>query len=178
MRMNTSAILGVLQAAAILLTAAQGRGVSTTTMQNAVFAGDQAVQLALQVANPIPFAVTPNTDIWPTIGDVTNSAYRDSSGKWVRLSSNVALIPGDTSFGDLNGDGYDDAAVIINKPTNDGSAHYYLDALINQNNILFDAAEYPLGSNIIINSHQIENNKIVINGVTYELVGNALMNSQ
>jgi hypothetical protein len=134
-----------------------------------------AIQIVTQATAQIPFTVTQNNSIWPNIDGLYNAPYRDAKGNWVRLGSTVSLLAQYTSFGDLNNDGFDDAAVIVNKPAADGNPRYFLAAMLNQGGIMFDIAELPLGKKININSHRVTSGQIIIDGKRYELWGNKII---
>jgi hypothetical protein len=97
----------------------------------------------------------------------------------VRLGSGVTLLQQYTSFGDLNHDGADDAAVILAKPSTAGGAEggesYFLAAMLNQGGVMFDIAELPLGSTANINSHQIASGTIILGSNQYKLLGTDLL---
>jgi len=119
--MNITPLLTLLQAAASLLVLAQGHTVTTAFMQQAVNFGSNAVQIVVQSHAPIGFTVTKNDSIWPNVKDLANAPYIDAPGHWAPLGTTVQLITGDSSFGDLNHDGLDDAAAVVNRPSPDGT---------------------------------------------------------
>lgn len=168
-------MLALLQAAASLLVSAQSPQATPAMMQKAIDIGSNTVQVVVQASAPIDFAVPKNNSIWPTTNDLLNSPYIDDKGNWVQLGPTVAIIVGYTSFGDINNDGLDDAAVIVNKPGTNGSSHYFLAAMLNHDSILFNIADFPLGNSLSITSHDIVSNKIVINGNKYEVLGRELI---
>jgi hypothetical protein len=104
-----------------------------------------------------------------------NAPYIDAPGHWTRLGNTIQLFTGDTSFGDLNHDGLDDAAVIVNRPSSNGTPNYFLAAMLNQNGIMFNIADFPLGTNIDIASHSIVQGTILLNSNSYELLGNTII---
>ena len=177
--MPTSTIVSLLQTTLVLLTGLRGAPqsrVAPAVAQQIVNVAGNAVQLATQAAEPVGFAVTPNDGIWPNARDLTNAPHRDVSGKWVRLGGTVQLMEADTSFGDLNRDGVDDAAVVVKKQMADGSQSYFLAAMLNQGGIMFDVAETPLGANFAPDTatHSITANEAALDGKHYALVGNQL----
>jgi hypothetical protein len=169
----TTTLLNTLSAFLLVL---QGSHASPAAQQTAINIAENGVQLAAQaVAMPhIPFAIAPNDSVPPNIADLGNAAYRDGDGNWVRLGNGVNLIEGDTSFGDLNHDGVDDAAVIVEKPSSGGGVNYFLDAMLNQGGIMFDIAEVPLGAALTVTSHEIVPGTIFINDQQYQLFGTQL----
>ncbi len=174
--MNLAALASLLQAATLLLTGVRGAGsaIVPATAQAVVNVAGNAVQIATQAMAPVGFPVVENNGRWPNMNDLLNAPYRDASGKWVRLGSSVQLMQEDTSFGDLNHDGVDDAAVVVKKITPLGSANYFLVAMLNQGGIMFDIAELPLGASFAASSHTIANDLVALNGKQYELIGNSL----
>lgn len=179
--MNPASWLALLQAAAALLTFASGRmnlsASSTALAQSAVNFGSNAVQIVEQATAPIGFQVPPNDSFWPDIKDLSNAPYIDGTidgvNDWTQLGSAVTLLPNYTSFGDLNHDGVDDAAAIVERPSADGTANYYLAAMLNQGGIMFNIADYPLGTTLNIASHTITSDIAWLNNSSYELLGNA-----
>ena len=167
-------MLSLLQAAASLLVSAQSEP-SLQAKIAAVHIGSKAVQTVVQETADIPFAITPNDSAAPTAKEVVNAPYRDAFGKWTKLGSSVKLMEQYLSFGDLNYDGSDDAAVVVNKPDAKGGAHYFLAAMLNQGGIMFDIAEAPLGSTINITNHRVASGEIVLDGAHYELLGEELL---
>jgi hypothetical protein len=173
--MNVSSTLSLLQALATLLMAIHAQPApASATLLSAVGLTNRSLELVAQANAEIPFSVQANDGTWPNIGDLQNAAYRDANGNWVRLGPSVVLVQEDTSFGDLNGDGLDDAAVVVNEPDASGAAHYFLVAMLNQGGVMFDAAELPLGNSVDITSHRIANGVIELNGNTYQLLGTLL----
>ncbi|HEX4104504.1 MAG TPA: hypothetical protein VHZ04_03480 [Candidatus Paceibacterota bacterium] len=174
--MNVSSTLSLLQALAGMLALLHGAPTApaSSTLQSAVNLATRSIQLVAQADAQIPFTVIPNDGMWPNVNDLENAAYRDASGNWVRLGPTVSLIQADTSFGDLNGDELDDAAVVVNKPDATGSPHYYLVAMLNQGGVMFDDAELSLGSTVNVTSHDITSGIITVNGQQYALFGTAL----
>lgn len=174
--MNVSSTLSLLQALAAMLAALHAQpSPSPAALQSAVNLANRSVEIVAQANAQIPFAVTANDGVWPNMRDLQNAAYRDANGNWVRLGPSVALIQEDTSFGDLNGDGLDDAAVIVNKPDASGGAHYYLVAMLNQGGVMFDVAERSLGSSVNITTHRITNGVITLGDASYQLIGTTLV---
>ncbi len=172
--MNITSLLALLQAAAAVLTFAQSHAPSAAFAEQAVNFGSNAVQLVTQAAAPINFSVPANDSIWPNIKDLLGAPYIDGAGHWTRLGSTVQLIQEDTSFGDINHDGMDDAAVIVNRPSADGAPNYYLAAMLNQGGIMFNVADFPLGASMNIASHTVANGIISLDGAHYGLLGNTI----
>ena len=173
--MNVASLLALLQAAASVLTFAQGHTATTAFAQQAVSFGSNAVQVVTQAAAPVGFPVPRNNSIWPNIQDLAGAPYIDASGHWVQLGQTVQLAPQYTSFGDLNNDGVDDAAVIVNRPSSGGAPNYFLAAMLNQGGIMFNVADFPLGTSINIASHSVAGEAILLNNERYELLGNTII---
>jgi len=167
-------MIALLQAAVSLLASAQNSQATPAAMQKAVNLAGNIVQTVAQAKTPISFPVKENDGIWPNIDDLLNAPYLDSKNDLVRLGKTVSLITEYTSFGDINNDGLDDAAVVVNKPGVDESPHYFLAAMLNHGNILFNIADLPLGDSVNIDSHHVIDGKIVIDGRRYELLGKEL----
>jgi hypothetical protein len=172
--MNIATMLALLQTAASLLASAQNPQATPASMQKAVNLAGNAIQAVVQAKAPINFSVKENDGIWPNIDGLLNAPYLDSKNDLVRLGKTVLLVTEYTSFGDINNDGLDDAAVVVNKPDTDGTAHYFLAAMLNHGNILFNIADLSLGNSVNIDSHRVIDGKIVIDGRKYELLGKEL----
>lgn len=157
-----------------MLLGAQRAALPASTTQEIINVAENAVQMAAQAGAQIDFTVPKNDSIWPNAKDLRNAAYRDAAGRWVRLGSAVSFLDQYTSFGDLNHDGMDDAAVILNEPDAQGDAHYFLAAMLNQGGVMFEAAETPLGGTLNVATHGINAGKIDINGKQYRLFGVSL----
>ncbi len=172
--MNIAAMLVMLQSAASLLSFAQGSQATPVMAQKAVNLAGNAIQAVVQAKALVNFTVKENDGIWPNVDDLLNAPYLDSNGNFVTLGRTVELVTESISFGDINNDGLDDAAVVVNKPGTDGSAHYFLAAMLNHGNILFNIAEVPLGNSVNADSHRIVDGKILFDGKKYELFGKEL----
>ena len=156
--MNTS-IIALLQITAALLTGIQGNAnVPSSTAQQVVTMASHVVQMSTQATAVIPFTVAKNDSPYPDYNDLVNSPYLDTDGNYVHLgtSSTVKLENYYISFGDMNNDGVDDAAVVLKRFASDGSVSYALGAMLNQGGIVFNIADYSLGSTLpTINSHHV-----------------------
>jgi len=172
--MNITSLLALLQAAASILTLAQSHTASVAFQQEAVNFGSNAVQMVTQAAAPVGFQVPKNDSAWPNVKDLMNAPYIDTPGHWAPLGATVQGVFQYASFGDLNHDGVDDAAIIVNRPTANGTANYFLAAMLNQGGIMFNIADAPLGATINITSHAIASGTIILNGTHYTLLGNSI----
>ncbi len=172
--MNIAAMLVMLQSAVSLLSFAQGSQTTPAMAQKAVDLAENAIQAVVQAKAPVNFAVKENDGIWPNVDDLLNAPYLDSNNSWVPLGRTVSLVTESISFGDINNDGLDDAAVVVNRPGTGGSANYFLAAMLNHGKILFNIADVPLGKSVNVDSHRIVDGKILIGGKKYELFGKEL----
>ena len=77
----------------------------------------------------------------------------------------VTFVPM-TAFGDLNGDGVDDAAVLLAENSGGSGVFTYLAAVVNNNGQPVDAGTVMLGDRIQIKSMVIENEQIVMEMIT------------
>jgi hypothetical protein len=181
--MNT-AVNTLLQVATTLLLAVQGdHRLPPAVQQKMVTIAEQSIQLSTQALAKIDFPVTNNNSIWPTADDVGNAPYIGLDGKYARSGANIQAFDQYTSFGDMNGDGFDDAAVIIKRTNANGNVNFALGAMLNQGNILFNIADVPLGNTApAIYDHHVVNGQVMLDmqmgnqprAVSYyELLGNA-----
>jgi hypothetical protein len=150
--------------------------VTTAFTQQAVNFGSNAVQVVTQAAAPIGFPVPQNNSIWPNVEDLVKAPYIDAPGHWVPIGQTVKPLFEDTSFGDINNDDLDDAAVIVNRPSSNGAANYFLAAMLNQGGIMFNIADFPLGPSVDITSHSIVGETVLLNNKSYKLLGNVITN--
>ena len=183
--MNTA--IALLQAAtSLLIGVGQNANLPYAIREQAVVVAEHAIQISTQAeAMPnIDFSVPKDTSIWPTIGDLMQVPYRAANDSWVPIGRSVQLVLPSVSFGDINSDGLDDAATVVVQVASNGSSRYALAAMLNQNNILFNIADFPLGSAVEVYSHNIQNNQITIDmkignsaeqTYHYELLGNQLI---
>jgi hypothetical protein len=185
--MNT-AIAALLQITATFLLGVQRNpSVSLAVQRQAVSVGSRVVQLSTQDLASISFAVPQDNSAWPNIVDLQNAPYLNAEGQWVRLGQGVQLISSSTSFGDLNGDGLDDAAALVKRSLPDGSSDFALAAFLNQGGILFNIADAPLGNTVQIFNHSIQDGELIVDVQVdgqaravrhYELLGNAFGENQ
>jgi hypothetical protein len=167
--MNTTLFLALLQAAAALLTGIQNNPkVSPAVAQSAVTIAGIAVQQTVQARAMAmaPFPTPENDGAAPNMRDLGNAVYLDANGNYVPLGgSTVGIIQDDTSFGDMNGDGSDDAATIVERMTASGTAQYALAVLLNQDGIMFNIADVPLFSgNASVPPFQVVGHNIIQGG--------------
>ncbi len=183
--MNTSSIALLLQVAASLLSGVQhDPSIPRSAAVQAVAIAGRAVQVAAQAEANIGFNVPPNTGIWPTVGDLMQSAYRTGNGTYVPQGQGVVLDQSTISFGDLNGDGFDDAAALVDVGKGK-AARTELAVFLNQDNVMFNIADLPLGVSTTVYSHEIMGGVLEMDmrtdggpraTSTYELVGERIMN--
>lgn len=187
--MNTSTIAALLQLVASLLTGAQHSVVMTpSTTQATVAIASRAIQLTAQVeAMPkIGFAIPPNDSNAPSIKNLLQTAYIDPTGAYVpTVNSDVDVVQEDTSFGDLNADGFDDAVTVVERSDSAGNTTFALATMLNQGGMMFNINDVPLGSTVQVYSHNIvQGGDLVINmsinnaaaqTSTYYLLGDQLL---
>jgi hypothetical protein len=188
-RMNTSTIATLLQLVVSLLSGAQHNVTMTpSTTEATVAIASRAVQLSAQVeAIPkIDFTIPPNDSNDPSMKDLLQAAYIDPTGTYVpAVGSDVNVVQGDTSFGDLNTDGFDDAVTIVQKTNSSGNTNFALAVMLNQGDMMFNIDDVPLGSSVEVFSHNIVQGgdlvlNMSVNGAaaqtsTYYLLGDQLL---
>ena len=146
---------------------------------------NRSVQVAAQAMAPIGFTVPPNTGVWPNIVDLVQGAYLDARGAYVPQgpAHGVTLDESTVSFGDLNADGFDDAAAVVTLTKADGTTEDALAFFLNQNGVMFNIADLPLGGAATVYSHEIMNGVLAMDmkiagharaTTTYQLVGNRI----
>jgi len=91
---------------------------------------------------------------------LANGVFEDKAAK---LRVVMADIVG---FGDLNGDGVSDAAVILATTTGSSSVLYDLDAVLNQNGAAKFVASTPLGDRVQVKSIAIQGSEIAVDLLT------------
>ena len=154
--MATSTIVLLLNlATALLLRTQQTPALSPSSTLAIVGVANRSVQLAAQAAAPIGFTVPHNTDIWPTIEDLMQAAYLSPGGAYIHEGPFATLVQSTVSFGDLNGDGLDDAAGIVDLSNAGSKPMPYLAMFLNQNGVMFNIADLPLGASTTVYSHSI-----------------------
>lgn len=186
--MTTSTIATLLQLMGTLLLGVQNNpNASQAAMQQAITTGSRAVQLVVQTeAMPtIGFPIPKNSTIWPNIEDLRNAPYLDSNGHYTPDGTGVSLVETDTSFGDMNLDGFDDAAVVVQTTDNAGNTSFALAAMLNQGGIMFNIGDLPLGKNVQVFSHHVVQGGSLVMDMQidnlpratyqYQLVGTQLM---
>jgi len=183
--MNTSTISLFLQVTASLLAAAHNNpALAPASAQQVVTIGSQSVQLATQAMAPIPFAVPQNTSLYPNIKEVESAAYRTANGTYEPLGMSVNLDQSSLSFGDLNGDGTDDAEAIVTQRASTGATSTAIAIFLNQGGVMFNIADRTLGSAVTVYSHHVVNGALVMDmqvagesrgTFTYTLLGNRII---
>ena len=183
--MNTSTISLMLQTVAALLTSAHNNAAIAPAVDSRLITlGSQTVQIATQAVTPIGFSTPANTSMYPNATDVANAAYQTANGTYEQLGSAVTLDQDDISFGDLNGDGVDDSAVIVAQTTPSGSKQYAIAMLLNQGGVTFNIADRVLGSSVTVYAHHIVNGILILDmqvagesrgTFEYQLLGNTII---
>src|SRR5258708_3324624 len=111
--MHTIVIALLQSAAALLLALQKAPQVSSSAAQEQILASaGRAIQLSSQAlaATPSGYAPVLNAGIWPNALELDHSLYLDPNGQQVPLGENMQEFASYASFGDMNGDGIDDAA--------------------------------------------------------------------
>lgn len=187
--MSTATIATLLQLVVSLLTGAQHSAVMTpSTTEATVAIAGRAIQLSAQAeAMPkIGFTIPPNDSNAPNMKDLMQTAYIDETGAYVpAVGADVGVVQGDTSFGDLNDDGFDDAVTVVQRTDSSGNTTFALATMLNQGSIMFNINDVPLGSTVQVYSHNIvQGGDFVINmsvdgaaaqTSTYYLLGDQLL---
>jgi hypothetical protein len=182
--MNSSTLLALLQLVTSVLVGAQhNANLSPVATRQVIAVSSQSIQLVAQVERMqgLRYAIPQEDGIYPNVKDLYNTVYLDRSGAYVPLGGTVNLVSQDTSFGDLSGDGVDDAAVVVSRKDPSGVAQFDLAAMINQGGMLFNIADISLGSIDPVVTHTInEQGEVVIKTSTglvskYYLLGDELI---
>jgi hypothetical protein len=160
--MNPAALLFQL-ATSLLLAVQQNGQLPQDVRQHMVLVAEQAIQISTQAQAVINFPVPQNSSIWPNVTELLSAPYIGLDGKYVQQGPTLTVLNGYTSFGDLNGDGVDDAAVIVQRTDANGNVSFALAAMLNQGGILFNIADLPLGNTMPqIFDHSIQNGTIAL----------------
>lgn len=134
--------------------------------------------LALAVEATLP--VTPDTSIPPTELDIEilrNSIYRGILDEGVRLTGGafegepimtggasrpvVTLLPEPIAFGDLNGDGQTDAAVLLVSDSGGSGSFVYLAAVESRDGVADNVATLFLGDRVQVKSLEVDGGRLV-----------------
>ncbi len=183
--MNAS-ISALLQITAAFLMGVQHSPTLTPALTASIISSaSRVIQVSTQALAPQPaIPETPSTNIWPDITRLRSSLYLNSNEKRVVLGNGVSLLDEYTSFGDLNGDGLDEAVAVVIRTSPSGASSYALAAFVNQNGILFNIADVPFENNALISSHRIDSGIFEIKfknkggeekTLRYKLLGNELV---
>lgn len=188
--MNTATLLLILQATASLLSGAQNNTtMSSSTTAQLVALGSRTVQIVTQASAKIDFTVAENSSTWPNLTELLAAPYLDAGNNYVQQGSTVKLDQGSISFGDLNNDGLDDAAAIVERTTANGATEHAIAAFINQGGIMFNVADLSLGTlPVTIYSHHVVSDGVLSIDMqttgqsrattTYSLLGNQIFKNQ
>jgi hypothetical protein len=79
----------------------------------------------------------------------------------------ILMMPDKVAFGDLNGDGVDDAAVILASSGGGSGTFISLEAVINEAGTPKDVASASLGDRVQINSVVIAGGKVTVDMITH-----------
>jgi hypothetical protein len=181
--MNTT-IATLLQLTASLLMGAHSH--SQTVQKQIIQVSQKSIQLSAEAIgmSHVTFAIPQNNSIWPSAVEVDYAPYLDTNGTYVHEGTNVKTLDQYLSFGDMNNDGLDDAAVLVQKIDANGKSTYALATVLNEGTIFFNIADFDLGATEPqIASHAIVNGKLVLSiqkgdtsytTSTYELFGDQI----
>ena len=184
--MHTVTIALLQLAASLLITVQKAPSNASPMLTEQVIAfASRAVQISTQelASSPPGYVPIPNNGIWPSALDLDRSLYLDSSGSYVSLGESMQAFDSYASFGDLNGDGVDDAVVVVKKTPADGVPSFALAFLLNQGGILFNIADAPLLNISDVESHAILDGQFSLGVKTnpgskmlhYKLLGNEVV---
>ncbi len=184
--MNTALLLLLQAAATLLINTKQNVNTPLAVREQAILSAEHTIQLATQTIamRDITFSIPKNASIWPNMQELAEVPYRSAENTWAPLGSSVMIVGSSVSFGDINNDGLDDAAVVVKQVQKDNKSNYALAVMLNQNDILFNIADVPLGSAVEIYSHSIQDGQIFLDMKVddsarrisrYELLGNQLI---
>ncbi len=146
----------LLQTALVLLQTISANPTADVQMQQQAIATAansiaSAYQLAM-VQGVLPKFARGNQ--YPTIEDVRTFAFVDSKGVRHTPGDGVArIVESSVSFGDINGDNFDDVAIVVHYAS---GGNYYLVPLINQVGALKQFGSVLLGKNIEVVRHEID----------------------
>ncbi len=161
--MNTSIIVLLQLATSLLLAVQHNSQLPQDVRQRMVLLAEQAMQVSAQAGATIDFPVPQNSSAWPNVTELGSAPYIGIDGKFVRQGPTLTVLNAYTSFGDLNGDGVDDAAVIVKRTDGMGATSFALAAMLNQGGILFNIADVPLGNTEPqIYDHNIQNGIVTL----------------
>ena len=106
---------------------------------------------------------------WPAGGTakLTDGIYREKYMEGAASELVVALIPDVHAFGDLDGDGVKDAAVILATSGGGSGTFISLEAVINDNGTPNHAATVLLGDRVQVKSVTAESGEITVDMVTH-----------
>lgn len=133
---------------------------TTTAVQAAPVAGGQ-LTLDMLKNGTYPSMWTQSGSVTLVDGIYTEPAAPDSAALTAVTMNDVA------AFGDLTGDGIDDAAVLLT--SSGGGTGQYVDLvlLVNANGLPIQVATYPLGDRVQVNSVVIQDSEVIVDMITH-----------
>lgn len=156
----TALLISLLQLTAALLTnAAHNPSITPEEQVRVISTAGMAIQFAVEASGS---QSVPGGDgnIWPNYSQLLRARYLTAGGSRVPLGGEVKLDNGTISFGDINGDGLDDAIVVVVRSL-PGSSEYQpaFAVMLNQGGgNLFNIGDFPLPKGyILFDDHHIEN---------------------
>jgi hypothetical protein len=106
---------------------------------------------------------------WPKggVAKLTDGEYQEEIVPGSASKITILMMPDKVAFGDLNGDGVDDAAVILASSGGGSGTFITLEAVINDAGTPKDVASASLGDRVQINSVVIAGGKITVDMITH-----------
>ncbi len=106
---------------------------------------------------------------WPADGvaELEDGQYEEEIVPGAASKLVIVVYPDMYAFGDLNGDGVDDAAVVLATSAGGSGTFISLEAVVNEQGTPKHAASAQLGDRARINSLMIESGKVTVNLVTH-----------
>lgn len=106
---------------------------------------------------------------WPADGvaELKDGQYEEEIVPGAASKLVIVVYPEMYAFGDLNGDGVDDAAVVLATSAGGSGTFISLEAVVNEQGTPKHVASAQLGDRARINSLAIESGKVTVNLVTH-----------
>lgn len=106
---------------------------------------------------------------WPADGvaELKEGQYEEEIVPGAASKLVIVVYPDMYAFGDLNGDGVDDAAVVLATSAGGSGTFISLEAVVNEQGTPKHVASAQLGDRARINSLTIESGKVTVNLVTH-----------
>jgi hypothetical protein len=106
---------------------------------------------------------------WPAEGvaKLTDGEYQEEIVPGAASKLIIVVYPDMHAFGDLNGDGVDDAAVVLATSGGGSGTFISLEAVVNDKGTAKHVASAPLGDRVQVKSVVIESGEITVDMVTH-----------